>query len=61
MGVCIDDDRSEKSVMLAGARGGKVERRLALVGRAGAVPLATQGYPTAVWAASIEAALRGCR
>ena len=31
------------------------------VGRAGAVPLATQGYPTTVWAASVEAALRGCR
>jgi hypothetical protein len=38
------------TLALAGGRGGKVERRLTLgnlcVGRAGAVPLTTQGYPT---------------
>jgi hypothetical protein len=37
----LDDDRSKKSVMLAGGRGGKVERRLTL----GSVSAARARYP----------------
>jgi hypothetical protein len=60
----LDDDRFSRPGRWAGGLGGATDDMAVLttrVSRAGAVPLATQGRPTTVWAASVEAALRGCR